>query len=104
MTEAEIAIQRLTAWVRDHGDAKPQAFIGDVTMVLMLAKAYLAEHPVDDDEPVTNEWLWSLPLYRKAIWRWTNNFVFDVSGQSAPCKTRGDVRRLLAALGIEVPK
>lgn len=38
MTDAEIAIERLTAWVRDYGDSKPQAFIGDVSMLLAIAK------------------------------------------------------------------
>jgi uncharacterized protein YigA (DUF484 family) len=37
MTDADIAIQRLTAWVRDYGDSKPKEFIGDVSMLLMLA-------------------------------------------------------------------
>ena len=38
MTDAEAAIERLTAWVRDYGDSKPQVFIGDVSMLLMIAK------------------------------------------------------------------
>ena len=38
MTDAEAAIERLTAWVRDYGDSKPQAFIGDVSMLLLIAK------------------------------------------------------------------
>jgi len=38
MTDAEVAIQRLTAWVRDYGDSKPQAFVGDVSMLLLIAK------------------------------------------------------------------
>ena len=44
MTDAEIAVQRLTAWVRDFGDKKEPAFIGDLSMVLLLAKAQLREH------------------------------------------------------------
>jgi hypothetical protein len=38
MTDAEAAIERLTAWVRDYGDSKPQAFVGDVSMLLLIAK------------------------------------------------------------------
>ena len=38
MTDAEIAVERLTAWVRDYGDSKPQVFIGDVSMLLAIAK------------------------------------------------------------------
>lgn len=37
MTDSEIAIERLTAWVRDHGDSKPQVFMGDVSLLLLLA-------------------------------------------------------------------
>lgn len=38
MTDAEIAVERLTAWVRDCGDNKPRAFIDDISMLLLLAK------------------------------------------------------------------
>ena len=38
MSDFDIALQRLTAWVRDYGDAKPRVFIGDLTLVLMAAK------------------------------------------------------------------
>lgn len=38
MTDAVIAIERLTAWVRDFGDNKPKAFIGDISMLLVIAK------------------------------------------------------------------
>lgn len=38
MTDAEIAIERLSAWIRDHGDAKPKAFIGDVAILLVVAR------------------------------------------------------------------
>lgn len=37
MTDAEVAIERLTAWVRDYGDKKPKEFIGDISMLLVLA-------------------------------------------------------------------
>jgi hypothetical protein len=38
MTDAEIAIERLTDWVRDYGDAKPKEFIGDISLLLVIAK------------------------------------------------------------------
>ena len=38
MTDFDVAIQRLTAWIRDHGDAKPKEFIGDLSIVLLAAK------------------------------------------------------------------
>jgi hypothetical protein len=43
MTDREAAIQRLTAWVRDCGDAKPRAFFGDVSILLMIAKEQQAK-------------------------------------------------------------
>lgn len=36
MTDAEIAVKRLTDWVIRHADHKPRAFIGDVTLVLAI--------------------------------------------------------------------
>ena len=38
MTDLEEAISRLTAWVRDYGDSKPAAFVGDVSILLQVAK------------------------------------------------------------------
>lgn len=90
---------------------------------LMLRDAYLAEHPADDSESVTFEWLESIGFYRdgthiddpltccesaiylspdhndETVW-----VVFVEVYELGHVKTRGDVRRLLAALGIEVPK
>lgn len=40
MSDFDHAVQRLTAWLRDYGDAKPKVFIGDVTMVLLAAQDY----------------------------------------------------------------
>ena len=37
-TDFDIAIERLTAWVRDYGDAKPKEFIGDVSILLLAAR------------------------------------------------------------------
>ena len=37
-TDLDIAIERLTAWVRDYGDAKPKEFIGDVSLLLLAAR------------------------------------------------------------------
>jgi predicted secreted protein len=60
MTDAEIAIERLTALVRDHGDSKPQAFIGDVSMLLTIAKGavYPSMEPVTktvEKKPLTDD-------------------------------------------------
>ncbi|MCP4784756.1 MAG: hypothetical protein GY903_26195 [Fuerstiella sp.] len=40
-TDAEIAIIRLTAWVRDYGDTKGSVFAGDVSMLLLIARESL---------------------------------------------------------------
>ena len=84
-----------------------------------VAKAYLAAHPADDAEPLTEEWLVSLLPSTKSSGRgagyigecgridwngrgdtfvaWLNGAVLDISRF-----TRGDLRRLLAA--IKVPQ
>lgn len=36
--EAQAAVGRLTAWVRDYGDSKEPAFIADLSLVIELAK------------------------------------------------------------------
>lgn len=88
-----------------------------------LAEAYLAEHPADDGEPVTAEWLESIGFYRDGVHpddpftcRESSIYlspkyddeklwvVFVEVYELGKSKTRGDVRRLLAALGIEVVK
>jgi hypothetical protein len=85
-----------------------------------LAKAYLQEHPSDDEEPVSSEWLdeyfkpWRArsqrgwELIATCIIRETNcgfSPVFSHTGQGscgAILKTRRDVRRLCKVLGIEI--
>lgn len=37
MTDAEIAVERLTDWITRHADHKQRAFIDDVTLVLAIA-------------------------------------------------------------------
>ena len=37
-TDLDIAVERLTAWLREYGPSKPQVFVGDVTIVLMAAR------------------------------------------------------------------
>lgn len=80
----------------------------------ILAEAYLAEHPADDDEPLSQEWLSSVSrgvfgkvafvsyelLDDASVWRMLGDdrgwYLFT------SVKTRGDVRRLCRALGIEL--
>lgn len=45
MTDAQIAYQRLSAWVsawvRDYGGEKAKVFVGDLTLILMVARGSL---------------------------------------------------------------
>ena len=85
-----------------------------------LARAYLAEHQPDDDAPVTDKWLYSVgfsddrtgtptlgPLHiQYAVLTDDNDREYPAYAciRSLPItvpKTRGDVRRLCRALGIE---
>lgn len=89
----------------------------------LLSEAYLAEHPADDGEPVTEEWLKStigwIPvdggtdgyigvdkiIFCKgsenvySAWLQTSNHYYDMR-RIVRVYTRGDVRLLCRALGI----
>lgn len=91
---------------------------------IKVAYLWLSEHPADDDEPVTEEWLQkviapdrtarlgggfsvtfyatqtpTLSYYNSGIGGWYD----DSSDIDVPkASTRGDVRRLCRALGIEL--
>lgn len=92
--------------------------------LFVLKDAYLAEHPADDDEPVTEEWLrsvfggkptgvigWNFSVYFYAtqspelIYEYGQeaDYFYQYGNASLPeCKTRGDVRRLCMDLGIQL--
>lgn len=89
------------------------AMLGAETLnaLKVVARHDLAEHPADDDDPVTEEWIKSLGIEYRPIYR-GEEFIGDVVYEygASPgdfcCiplikRTRGDVRRLLSALGIE---
>lgn len=79
---------------------------------VILAEAYLAEHHADDDEEVTAEWEQSLVLagdfagYKIVKVEHGHLIVDSPTGDrrqyGAYKTTRGDLRRLCAALGIEL--
>jgi len=92
---------------------------------VMLAKEHLAEHLLDDGEPVTEEWLEAMfgPHLPPCPWKRYALLLASKSGLDlawcpacgnlAPCltigtsvvkdnPTRGDVRRLCRALGIKL--
>ena len=83
--------------------------------IRVAAIKYLAEHPEDDDEPVTEEW-WIDRMPENCQLKltfsnngqpWSSHIVHKLSSQCIAIKaqeTRGDVRRLCAALGIELTK
>lgn len=86
----------------------------------LLARAYLADNPDDDDEPVTMEWWKSLNNDTRFLCQDTYTlqlkddliFVMEAEVGLEDCvtfpipmshvRTRGDVRRLCKALGIEL--
>jgi hypothetical protein len=106
----------------DFSESQPMYLDG-----LEVCRAYLAEHPADDDEPVTEDWLREIGFtgdmgmgqfrldsdFHIQAWEtqtWSIE-TKDTSGQYYGCrheldigqpKTRRDVRNLLAALGIEL--
>lgn len=79
-----------------------------------VVAAYLAEHPADDAEPLTEPWLRSVGgkdgVATAGIWlNNTIGFRLDDLADVVVCnarpknvKTRGDLRRLAAALGIQL--
>ena len=80
-----------------------------------VCRQWLAEHPEDDEEPVTKEWLRSIGFVNSissvlvvgdmlSVSMPGRYWVFSCCGMPTRMKyeTRGDVRRLCAALGIEL--
>lgn len=80
--------------------------------VYALAHAYAAEHPRDDDEPLTDEWFRSVgavdikwPTGLAIIITSTMYLYLSINGAllsghlQKRYRTRGEVRRLCAALG-----
>lgn len=82
-----------------------------------VCHAYLAEHPADDDEPITDEWLkdeWGFygNSQDNILQRWVTDYVklyrlncfanvrVMYSGGHNYCVNRGEVRRLAKALGL----
>lgn len=120
--DVRAAAERLLPPLADVIDAP-----GDAELV---ARAWLAEHPADDGEPVSAEWLMVTgwvdvaepgggPLYTfcrpdhggavltlEGDHRCLMAFLGHPDGAPWPCDiyTRGQVRELLRALGIEVKR
>jgi hypothetical protein len=91
-------------------------FAGDDWSMMQVARAYLAEHPADEDEPVTAEWLQSMGwaefglgiASQRGLFRSRLRFAFDLGvtlcmpgiESEGHQMTRGELRRLCAALGV----
>lgn len=80
-----------------------------------VCRAWLADHPADEDTLIDAKWLEQCGWYNDPMWGWTHSeqrFYLDPepSGWDVWCSTytlgtittRGDLRRLCAALGIEL--
>lgn len=94
----------------------------EIQAAYVLAQQYTIEHPADDAEPVTEDWLrsvgwslksvfremyheptmlrWAMPVLQADMGVWSIGEMREQL-RYAP-KTRGDVRRLCAALGVEL--
>lgn len=108
------AIEILERWEASSGS--PVGILA--TNALKLADAYLCEHPADDDEPVTEEWLLSVGFVKGGSPQARNIYcgyltIDDIaSGEASICnwndrvaiersiETRRDVRLLCKALGV----
>lgn len=102
---------------------------GPVALVHMSdLELLLEDHPADDDEPVTEEWLrsvshkqahlggmhlfyWQTVLLELKVWNSSQDDLWRSAVESwatvgeinlRTIRTRGDVRRLWAALGVEL--
>lgn len=116
------AAERLRRFALDlleiHGDGPYRT--GAAQRAVELARAYLAEHPADEDEPADILWMAGLLQEAAGNFRYQRQFVIrgPVYVHVAACEggwryelwcrdekikdapTRGDVRRLCLALGI----
>lgn len=128
MTDMELAVSRLTAWLRDYGDDKAKAndtskaFIGDVTMVVMAAKEQLRQHPADENEPCTQEWLMAIGFEEVGYWTYERKLFLSPITVRAYARegrrwdlslfagehhikdnpTRGEIRQLCRSLAVEL--
>ncbi len=110
--ETRAAAERL----RDHRTTQWPLRTQDMNTII---EAYLAEHPADDAEPITGEWLRTTSAYTFVELPDNDgtNVLFEIEpfgpDEYRPqlsegsdmivlrrLKTRGDLRRLCAALGV----
>lgn len=127
MSELQAAVERL----RRVSGGEPKALVyrtDTVPNVLhaydehTLAQSYLAEHPEDESDPVTERWIQSIGFKEddepmqpaRSLWHigelmyrphYFGDFMprWQFGPSTVPNQnTRGDVRRLMSALGIDL--
>ena len=92
---------------------KDAEFIGtyttDDTPAGRIALAWLADHPQDDEEPITEDWLNAtfghddLGVEQHDDWGEAITWLDDIGHMSVPMpRTRGDLRRLCESLGVKI--
>lgn len=116
MSDISEAAERLRPFIKQTPEIPGEG----VECIWTLAKAWLSEHPADDDEAIDEAWLRSVGFIADAyepskslstnycapvVIRWTrrHRLLSLYDGESwcvLPGKTRGQLRRLCACLGI----
>lgn len=119
--EQKAAAERLRVSLKKRHvkfQSSPRTYLGDMELIVI---AYLAQHPADDDEPIDEEFLRSVGFVDidKNTLQFDRDLPVDVwhggvmaeaewsvGGERIPHElmpsTRGDLRRLASALGIEL--
>lgn len=83
------------------GESASMSYAND--NMIVARNAALAEHPADDDEPITEEWLESSGALDALTEAFGMLHISDgVVRVGKGLSTRGEVRRLCEALGIEL--
>lgn len=65
LRDSDIAVNRTSAWISKAMDDPAwqklphRTFIGDVCLLIAMARAHIAEHPADEDERITREWFFA---------------------------------------------
>jgi len=114
MSDLQQATKRLRAWIANPIQCKTGSEFGDC---LELAKAYLAEHRADDGEVIDSTWLNTIGWNKHEDGSYKQGVYFIVidngqwilmlkSGSVLFClahlQTRGQLRQLCRALGVEI--
>lgn len=108
--ELREAAEKIVAYKGTLGEERLSVLHGP-----QFARAYLEEHPLDDQEPVTEEWLRNVgfedgnpsfyELGEASVCQWEGRWFFYIDGCGGPDPlTHGHIRAFCKALGIELEK